>query len=194
MSSKLKAQSSKLRAQSPLQARVISRATMWPSSSLVWASVPVATATASTSLERTRSTLSFGIIGRVSRIVAFFTLLGIAAGLLITVSSVLATRRARIREAVYYRILGGKSGFVLRVFTLEGALVGLGSGTLALLFAQGMTWGIAVFQLDIGYRPYWTLSALSVAAVAALTVITSLGVSGRILRRRPAEFLREREG
>lgn len=134
------------------------------------------------------------IIGRVSRIVAFFTLLGIAAGLLITVSSVLATRRARIREAVYYRILGGKSGFVLRVFTLEGALVGLGSGTLALLFAQGMTWGIAVFQLDIGYRPYWTLSALSVAAVAALTVITSLGVSGRILRRRPAEFLREREG
>jgi ABC-type antimicrobial peptide transport system permease subunit len=83
---------------------------------------------------------------------------------------------------------------VLGVFTLEGALVGFGSGALALLFAQGMSWGIASFQFDIGYRPCWTMSILAVSAVAVLTILTSLGASGKILRRRPAEFLREREG
>ena len=57
-----------------------------------------------------------------------FTLLGIVAGLLITASSVLATCRARLLEAVHYRILGASSRFVLQVFALEGALVGLASG------------------------------------------------------------------
>lgn len=134
-----------------------------------------------------------GIIARVSRIVGFFTLLGIAAGLLITVSSVLATRRARIREAVYYRVLGGTTSFVLRVFTLEGTLLGLASGALALLFSQGITWVIAVWKLDIPYHPYWMRSLAAIGAVTALTVLAGLAASGRVLRQRPAEHLRERE-
>jgi putative ABC transport system permease protein len=134
-----------------------------------------------------------GIIARLSRIVGFFTLLGIAAGLLITVSSVLATRRARIMEAVYYRVLGGRTSFVLRVFTLEGTLLGLASGALALLFSQGITWSIAAWQLDIPYRPYWLQSLVAVSAVTALTVLVGLAASRRVLRERPAHHLRERE-
>ena len=80
-----------------------------------------------------------GVVGRLSRIIRSFTLLGIVAGLLITASSVLATRRDRLREAVQYRILGAGSRFVLLVFTLEGALVGLASGLLALVFSQAIT-------------------------------------------------------
>ncbi len=134
------------------------------------------------------------IIGRVSRIVGFFTLLGISAGLLITVSSVVATRQARVREAVYYRILGGRSSFVLKVFALEGSLLGLASGALSLLLSQGTTWAVAAGMLDIPYRPYWGESALAVAAVAGLTVLAGLAASGPVLRHRPAQYLREREG
>jgi putative ABC transport system permease protein len=96
-------------------------------------------------------------------------------------------------EAVYYRVLGGRTGFILRVFTLEGTLLGLASGALALLFSQGITWSIAAWQLDIPYRPYWLQSFSAVSAVTALTVVVCLAASRRVLRERPAHHLRERE-
>jgi putative ABC transport system permease protein len=133
------------------------------------------------------------LIGRVSRVVRLFTLLGIAAGLLITVSSVLATRRARVREAVYYRMLGARSAFVLRVFALEGALIGVGSGLLALVFAQAITWGIATWQLDLRWYPFWGESLAAVAAMALVTVAAGLAASLPVLRRKPADYLRNAE-
>jgi putative ABC transport system permease protein len=94
---------------------------------------------------------------------------------------------------VYYRILGGRTAFVLRVFTFEGIILGTLSGFLALLFSQGITWGIASWQLDIPYRPYWGQSLVAVVAVTTLTVAVGLAASRKILRQRPAEHLRERE-
>ena len=133
------------------------------------------------------------LIGRVSRIVRLFTLLGIAVGLLITVSSVLATRRARVREAVYYRMLGARSGFVLRVFALEGLLVGLASGSLALVFAQAITWGVLTWKLDLRWEPFWGGSLAAVAALVLITVAAGLAASLPVLRRRPADYLRSAE-
>ncbi len=153
------------------------------------------------------------LVGRISSIIRLFTLLGIVAGLLITASSVLATRRARLLEAVHYRILGASSRFVLQVFALEGALVGLASGVLALAFAQAITWGIATWRLNLRWHPFWARALLAVrltwrltcagtvwassAAVVALTTLVTVGVglavSLPVLRRRPADFLRSAE-
>jgi putative ABC transport system permease protein len=134
------------------------------------------------------------LIGRISRIVRFFTLLGIVAGLLITASSVLATRRARLLEAVHYRILGARSRFVLLVFALEGALVGLASGLLALVFAQAITWALATRRLNLRWHPFWS-SSLAVVALTTLIIIgVGLAVSLPVLRRRPADYLRDRDG
>ncbi len=130
------------------------------------------------------------LIGRLSRIIRFFTLLGIAAGLLITASSVLATRRARLLEAVYYRMLGARSRFVLQVFVLEGAIVGLASGILALAFAQAITWGIATWRLNLRWHPFWASSLAVVAATILVIVAVGLAASLPVLRRRPADFLR----
>jgi len=134
------------------------------------------------------------VIGRVSRIIRAFTLLGIAAGLLITASSVLATRRARLLEAVHYRILGARSRFVLQVFTLEGALVGLASGCLALGFAQAITWGLATWRLNLRWHPFWLWSLAVVAATTIITIGVGLAASLPVLRRRPADYLRADDG
>jgi putative ABC transport system permease protein len=134
-----------------------------------------------------------GVVGRLSRIVRLFTLLGIAAGLLIVVSSVLATRRARVREAVYFRMLGARSGFVLRVFAYEGLLVGLASGLLALGFAEAITWAIATWKLELRWEPFLGASLAAVAALTLLTVAVGLAASLPVLRRRPAEYLRGAE-
>jgi len=133
------------------------------------------------------------LIGRITRIVRLFTLLGIVAGLLITASSVLATRRERLREAVHYRILGAGSGFVLKVFALEGALLGSASGLLALAFAQAITCGIATWRLKLPWHPFWVSSLAVVAATACITVGVGLAASLPVLRRRPAEYLRTGE-
>jgi putative ABC transport system permease protein len=130
------------------------------------------------------------LVGRISGIIRFFTLLGIVAGLLITASSVLATRRARLLEAVHYRILGARSRFVLQVFALEGALVGLASGLLALAFAQAITWGIATWRLNLRWHPFWASSVAVVALTTLITVGVGLAASLPVLRRRPADFLR----
>ncbi len=133
------------------------------------------------------------LVGRVSRIIRFFTLLGIVAGLLITASSVLATRRERLREAVHYRILGARSGFVLRVFALEGTLIGLSSGLLALVFAQAITWGIGTWRLDLRWQPFWGASLSAVMVTTLITVGVGLAASLPALRRRPADYLRTSE-
>ena len=56
------------------------------------------------------------LAGRLSRVIRFFTALSIVAGILIVVSSVYATRYARIQEAAYYKVLGANSNFVLPRF------------------------------------------------------------------------------
>jgi putative ABC transport system permease protein len=69
-------------------------------------------------------------------IIRFFAAFSIVAGILIILSSVLATRYARIQEAVYYKILGAKSTFVVAVFTFENLFLGLVSALLALVLSQ----------------------------------------------------------
>ena len=46
------------------------------------------------------------VMHRLSSIVRFFTLFGVLAGVLLIVSSIFATRFARIQEAVYFKVLG----------------------------------------------------------------------------------------
>jgi putative ABC transport system permease protein len=55
------------------------------------------------------------IMHKLSTIIRFFTSFSIVAGVLIIISSVFATRLARIREAVYFKILGARGSFVLQV-------------------------------------------------------------------------------
>ena len=96
-------------------------------------------------------------------------------------------------EAVHYRILGARSTssrFVLQVFALEGALVGLASGLLALVFAQAITWGIATWRLNLRWHPFWASSLAVVARRPSITVGVGLAASLPVLRRRPADFLR----
>jgi putative ABC transport system permease protein len=104
---------------------------------------------------------------RLSRIVRVFSLFSIAAGILILVSAVFATRAERMVESVYYKILGAGRRFVFTVFALENMLVGLLSSGLALAMAQAGAWWVCTVKFDIGYRPFLSVSLLMVAATVA---------------------------
>ncbi len=128
---------------------------------------------------------------RLSMIVRFFTLFSVAAGFLIIISSVFATRRARIQEAVYFTVLGARSRFVLSVFAAENLLLGLMSSGIALALSQAGSWTICRKVIDVPYRPFLGTSALMVFATTFLVVAVGLGASLSIVRQKPAAFLRE---
>jgi len=128
---------------------------------------------------------------KLSLIIRFFAIFSMAAGILIILSSILATRYARIQEAVYYKILGARSHFVAQVFTLENLVLGLVSATLALLISQAGSWLICLKVLHITYRPFILESILLVLATVLLVTTVGLLPSISILRKKPVVFLRE---
>ncbi len=135
-----------------------------------------------------------GLMRRLSEIITFFAAFSLLAGSLILVSSILATRMARAREAVYYKILGGRSRFVFSVFFYENMLIGLFSALFAVILAQAMNWAVCRFVLEIPLRPNWPASLLLTVITIALVIALGMLSSLSILRQRPAEFLRELGG
>ncbi len=131
------------------------------------------------------------VVKKLSLIIRFFAAFSMVAGLLIILSSILATRYTRIQEAVYYKILGARSNFVIKVFTLENLVIGLVSATLALLLSQVGGWLICSMVLHISYQPFISESIVLVMATVLLVVTVGLLPSIAILRKKPVVFLRE---
>ena len=131
------------------------------------------------------------VMEKLSTIVRFFTFFSVAAGILIIVSSVFATRYARIREAVYFTILGARGRFVLAIFAVENLCLGLASAMSALLLAQTGSWIICRYALDVEMRPFAGISLLMLLSTTLLIIMVGLGASRSILRVKPVVFLRE---
>ncbi|MEE4608678.1 MAG: FtsX-like permease family protein, partial [Desulfobacteraceae bacterium] len=131
-----------------------------------------------------------GILRRLSAIVRFFTAFAVAAGLLIIVSAVLATRAARVRETVYFKILGARRRFVATVFALENLVIGLVSALLALTAAQSAAWLVCRWVLEIGYRPYPGIGLSLLLGTIALVVAVGMAAARRIMNEKPESFLR----
>lgn len=133
-----------------------------------------------------------GMLRRLSAIVRFFTLFSVGAGVLLIVSSIFATRLARIQEAVYFKVLGARRRIVLEVFALENVVLGLISGGLALLTSQAMSWVISTQVFDIPYRVFPGASLVLAASTALLVITVGVLASVSILNQKPVAFLRRR--
>jgi len=132
-----------------------------------------------------------GVLRKLSSAIGFFMSFGLIAGGLIIVSSLVATRFSRIREAVYFKILGARTGFVQQVFALENLVIGLSSAGIALILSQTASLIITRTVLDIPYRPVWgptlAMAGAGVCLIFLVGFLSSLGV----LKKKPVAFLRE---
>ncbi len=143
-------------------------------------------------LSQTLSTF-IRLMGRLARILRAFSIFSIAAGVLILVSAILATRAERVVESVYYKILGAGRRFVLGVFAVENLLIGLLSSALALIMAQAGAWYVCTVKLDIGYRPFMATSLVMIGLTVLLTVGVGLTASRTIVAKKPVVYLREQQ-
>ncbi len=131
-----------------------------------------------------------GALERFSQVIRFFTLFSTAAGMLLVISSIVATRAARIREAVYYKILGARRRFVFYVFSLENGFLGASSAVGGLALAQLISWVVCTRYFDIPYAPHAAASLAGLVVGVLVVMGVGLSASRTIMRRRPARFLR----
>lgn len=131
------------------------------------------------------------LMAKLSLLVAFFASFSILAGGLILVGSILATRLARLEEAVHYKILGAPTLFVVKVFSLENLLLALLSCGAAVLVAELGSWGVCRFVLDIVYRPYPLAALLLMAVLTVLVLGLGLLTSLSVIVKKPGSYLRE---
>ena len=128
---------------------------------------------------------------RLSLIVNFFTLFSVAAGVLIIVSSVFATRYARVQEAVFFTVLGAHPRFVLSVFAVENLIIGLSSGFFTVILSQAATFTVCKYALDIPYASFIGVNLAIVSLTVIVVALAGLLASVPSLRHKPAAFLRE---
>jgi len=131
------------------------------------------------------------LVRDITVVIRFFTVFSIIAGVLIIISSVLATRFARIQESVYYKVLGARRRFVLRVFALENVFIGLVSAFLALFLSQLASWILVSQVFELSYTAYWGSSILLMLFCVGLVTAVGLLASVSILKKKPITFLRE---
>ena len=126
-----------------------------------------------------------------SSIIQFFTSFSIVAGILIIISSIFATRLTRIREAVYFKILGAKGSFVVKVFTYENLIIAFFSASLATLISHVGSWLICSQLLKIAYQPMVGATLVMIAVTLVLVIGVGLGASVSILQQKPIAYLRD---
>jgi putative ABC transport system permease protein len=131
------------------------------------------------------------IISQLSSITSFFTIFSLIGGILILISSILATHEERLKETIYYKLVGGNSKFITRIFLFEYFILGLFSTIFALMFSFLISFGVSNFLLDIDFSflileglVYLGITMVSIILIGYFSVIL-------ILKKKPIEYIRE---
>jgi putative ABC transport system permease protein len=130
------------------------------------------------------------VIARVSLAIRFMALFSLAAGVIVLLGAVAASRDQRIREGVLLKTLGATRAQVARVILAEY----LSLGTMASLSALGLSllggWALLHFQFEAPFAvPVVPLAAFSVGVVV-LTAAIGLMSARDVFARSPLEALR----
>ncbi len=134
------------------------------------------------------------IMHKLSAVIQFFTSFSMIAGLLIIISSMIATQFARIREAVYYKVLGARRSFILKVFAYENLITGFICAVLAVAISQIGSWVVCIRIFEIPYNPFPMGTAIMMALTIILIISAGMVSSRAILQQKPAVFLRQQTG
>ena len=130
------------------------------------------------------------IMDRVVLAVRFMALFSIAAGAVVLIGAVAASRYQRVREGALLRTLGATRPQLLRILLAEYAVLGALAAAAAIALSSLAGWVLVRFVFDGRFAlPGPQLLGL-VVTVVALTVAIGLSGSTEVWRRPPLEVLR----
>jgi putative ABC transport system permease protein len=130
------------------------------------------------------------IIDRVVRAVEFLFLFALAAGLLVLLAAIEASREERVREVALLRTLGAPRRLIAQALLTEYGLLGAVAGLIAAMAAQGVTWALAVKVFEIDYQPGLGLWLLGTGGGALLVSALGWMALRRVTHTPPDRVLR----
>lgn len=130
------------------------------------------------------------IAAQVTEIVEWVFLFTLAAGVLVLVAAIHATQDERLREGSLLRVMGARRGQVRFAQVSEFLVIGVISGCVAVVAANGIAGSIAkgVFELD--WQPNYSTSAMTLLAAILLVVSAGWFSTRKTLSAPPSETLR----
>ena len=130
------------------------------------------------------------LVDRVALAIRFMAFFSLAAGAVVLLGAVGASRHQRVREGVLLRTLGATRAQIRRVLLAEYAALGLLAAALSTSLAALGGWALVRFTFDARFvLPALPLATLGLGVVA-LTLLVGLWGSADVYRRTPVEVLR----
>ncbi|MGH7699028.1 MAG: ABC transporter permease, partial [Gemmatimonadales bacterium] len=132
-----------------------------------------------------------GVLTRVSLAIRFMALFSIAAGLVILIGALAASRFQRIREAVLLKTLGASARQIREIFLTEYVAWGSLAALTGVLLAGAAGWALITRFFGLAFRlPAVELGAVWVV-VCGLVAAVGFANSAGVLRGTPLGVLRE---
>ena len=133
------------------------------------------------------------ILDEVMSVVTFFTLFSLVAGVLLLFSAIIATNKSRIKESVFYKLVGTPQTTITKIFLVEYALLGVLSSLIAAVVATITTYSISTYILSLPFSiPFINLLQYSFITCMAIIAIGYIS-SRKILAKKPIEYIQEEE-
>jgi putative ABC transport system permease protein len=131
------------------------------------------------------------LVTRVLLAIRFMALFSIAAGVVILIGAISASRFQRLRECVLLKTLGATTNQIRRILSTEYAALGTLAALTGSLLAGVAGWALARYLFEIPFQlPALSLGVLWLSVVA-LTLVLGLINSRDMLARRPLAVMRE---
>jgi putative ABC transport system permease protein len=131
------------------------------------------------------------VLDQVSRAVEFLFGFTLAAGLVVLLAAVSATREERAREYAVMRAVGAGSGLLRQMQRAELAGVGLLAGALASVVSGIVAWALAHYAFNFEWHLTWWLLPAGALAGALLAMAAGWWGLRSVLRRPVVETLRQ---
>jgi putative ABC transport system permease protein len=123
-----------------------------------------------------------------ARVVTWYAL---AAGLLMTIAIIAASRSSRLGEIAIFSALGARRAAIVTIYSIEFASIGLLSGLIASLLAYGFTsLTLSVIFQRIETPVEWLPVAAAIGISSAATFVAGWLPSFGLLRKRPMDVIR----
>ena len=129
-------------------------------------------------------------MSRATMAVQYVFLFTLAAGVMVLLAAIQATRDERLFESAVLRTLGARRGTVFKGLAAEFVSLGLLAGLIAAVGAGGLAWFVAqgIFELD--YVPGIGLLALGLAAGGTIVGVSGTFALRAVVRTPPIASLR----
>ncbi len=131
------------------------------------------------------------VVDQIAFVIRFVSAFAIAAGVIILVSSVAATRFRRMREVAILKTLGATRNRLTEIFSIEFLIVGGVAGAAGSLLAVSYSALLTRDILDLDAVIELPAIAITVIATALIATCAGWGASFRILGNKPLEILRD---